>query len=261
MLAKVGGKPKAEIPMYGGSLNIGELMDWIRSLDQYFDYEEVDERKKVKFAVTRLRGHAAIWWDELQTSRTKKGKSKIKLWDKMSQRNRGKSLARGKGTTRPRGQQHQHEAGSSSSRPPQRGKSNRGRFVPRGRGRGRDVRCYTCGEWGHMSWDCPHNKPASQRNANVAEAKPEPPRLMEKEERLEEGESLLLSRTLLRAEPEIGEPTERKNLFRTTCKSKGKCCKVIIDTGSTNNLVFIEMVDKLGLAKTMQPTPYKVSWL
>ena len=83
MLAKVGSKPKMEIPMYEGSLNAEELMDWIRSIDQYFDYEEVEENKRVKFAVTRLKGHAAIWWDEVQTSRTRKGKYKIKQWDKM----------------------------------------------------------------------------------------------------------------------------------------------------------------------------------
>ena len=83
MLAKIGSKPKVEIPMYEGSLNAEKLMDWIRSIDQYFDYEEIEENKRVKFAVTRLKGHAAIWWDELQTSRTRKGKSKIKQWDKM----------------------------------------------------------------------------------------------------------------------------------------------------------------------------------
>ena len=60
MLAKVGSKPKMEIPMYEGSLNAEGLMDWIRSIDQYFDYEEVEENKRVKFAVTRLKGHATI---------------------------------------------------------------------------------------------------------------------------------------------------------------------------------------------------------
>jgi len=73
-----------EIPMYEGSLNTEELIDWINSLDKYFDYEEeTDDKKKVKFVVTRLKGHAAIWWDELQTSRMRKGESKIKQWDKM----------------------------------------------------------------------------------------------------------------------------------------------------------------------------------
>lgn len=33
MLAKVGSKPKMEIPMYEGTLNAKELMDWIRSID------------------------------------------------------------------------------------------------------------------------------------------------------------------------------------------------------------------------------------
>ena len=47
----------------------------------------------------------------------------------------------------------------------------RGRFAPRGRGRVREIRCYTCGEWGHGSWDCPHKKPANQQNVNVVEAK------------------------------------------------------------------------------------------
>ena len=67
-------------------------MDWIRSIDQYFDYEEIEENKRVKFAVTRLKGHTAIWWDELQTSRMRKGKSKIKQWDKMVSKLKAKFL-------------------------------------------------------------------------------------------------------------------------------------------------------------------------
>jgi hypothetical protein len=55
----------------------------ISSLDKYFDYEEIDDEKKVKHAVTRLKGHAALWWDELQADKRRKGKSKIKSWDRM----------------------------------------------------------------------------------------------------------------------------------------------------------------------------------
>jgi hypothetical protein len=33
--------------------------------------------------VTRLKGHATLWWDELQADRRRKGKSKIKSWDRM----------------------------------------------------------------------------------------------------------------------------------------------------------------------------------
>jgi hypothetical protein len=112
-----------------------------------------------------------------------------------------------------------------------------------------------------MSWDCPKNKSTNQRNVNVAEAKEEPNNAVGKEEPLEVGESLMLKRVLVKEEKEISEPTQRKSLFRTVCKSKGKCCKVVIDSGSTNNLVSTEMVEKLGLKKMAHPTPYRVSWL
>ena len=70
--------------MYEGNLNVVELMDWINSLNKYFDFEEIEDKKKVRYAVTRPKGHAAIWWDELQIHREKRGKSKIHSWYKMS---------------------------------------------------------------------------------------------------------------------------------------------------------------------------------
>ena len=36
---------------------------------------------------------------------------------------------------------------------------------------------------------------------------------------------------------------------------------MVIDSGSIDNLVSIEMVEKLGLKRMKHPTPYKVSWL
>jgi hypothetical protein len=37
----------------------------------------------VKHVVTILKGHAVLWWDELQADRRCTGKSKIKSWDRM----------------------------------------------------------------------------------------------------------------------------------------------------------------------------------
>eukprot|EP00253_Pinus_taeda_P009388 PITA_09388 len=36
---------------------------------------------------------------------------------------------------------------------------------------------------------------------------------------------------------------------------------MIIDSGSTDNLVSVDMVEKLGLKRLKHPTPYRVSWL
>ena len=78
---------------------------------------------------------------------------------------------------------------------------------------------------------------------------------------LEEGESLMMKRVLVKTEKKAHEPSQRKSLFKTKCKSQGKCCKMVIENGSTDNLVSTEMLDKLGLKRMKHPTPYKVSWL
>lgn len=74
------------------------------------------------------------------------------------------------------------------------------------------------------------------------------------------GEKLLMRRTLIKV-PTIKEPLQRKYLFKTTCMEQGKVCKVVIDSGSNDNLVAIEIVEKLKLKRIPHPTPYKVSWI
>jgi hypothetical protein len=82
-ISRMSSKTKMDIPVYEGSLDAEELLDWIRALDTYFDYEDIEDDKKVRHAVTKLKGHATLWWDELQADRHSKGKKKIKSWDRM----------------------------------------------------------------------------------------------------------------------------------------------------------------------------------
>ena len=51
----------------------------------------------------------------------------------------------------------------------------------------------------------------------------------------EQGEALLLKKV-------IGESVQRRSLFKTICKTECKCCKLIINSGSNDNLVSGEMV-------------------
>lgn len=78
--------------MYEGNLNLEKLIDWISVMDKYFDYENVDEDKKVEFAVTRLKGHATLWWDNVKVVRRNKGKRRITSWDRMVAKLKGKFL-------------------------------------------------------------------------------------------------------------------------------------------------------------------------
>ena len=50
-------------------------------------------------------------------------------------------------------------------------------------------------------------------------------------------------------------------MFRTRCKSSGKVCNVIVDSGSMDNLVAKEMVQKLGLKRVRRHYPYRIGWL
>jgi hypothetical protein len=93
-IARMSSKTKMDIPAYEGSLDAEELLDWIRALDTYFDYEDIEEDKKVRHVVTKLKGHAALWWDELQADRHSKGKQKIKSWDRMIAKMKAKFIPR-----------------------------------------------------------------------------------------------------------------------------------------------------------------------
>jgi hypothetical protein len=186
-----------------------------------------------------------------------------KLARKKSQQSRGRILTRGKRIAHdkaqnPKGENqkpHSHSERGGSSRGRQSGGRN---YFPRGRGRGigGEVRCNSCGNTGHMSWECPERKKEGGEDhileswkRNV-EAKGE-----------EYGIYLMMKKVLLNPESEVENPMQRNSLFRTACKTKDGVCKVIIDSGSTDNLVSIEMVENLEMETTAHPSLYKVLWL
>ena len=53
----------------------------------------------------------------------------------------------------------------------------------------------------------------------------------------------MMNKVLLKLEKEQEEICQRKSLFKTTCKLQGKRCKMVIDSGSTINLISTEMVE------------------
>jgi hypothetical protein len=78
-------------------------------------------------------------------------------------------------------------------------------------------------------------------------------------EAIEGGQKLMMRKFLLKPEKEIEDLVQRTKLFRTACKTKDKVCKMIIDSGSTDNFASTEMVEKLGLETTTHQIPYKFS--
>ena len=71
----------------------------------------------------------------------------------------------------------------------------------------------------------------------------------------------MFKRVFIKSEKKVNEPSQRKSLFKIRCKSQGKCCKMVIDSCGTYNLVPTEMVENPRLKRMNHPTRYKVSWL
>ena len=61
-------------------------------MEKFFNYKETEDEKKVKFAVSKLKGHAALWWDGVQVERKRLGKQPIKNWSRMVTKLKGKFL-------------------------------------------------------------------------------------------------------------------------------------------------------------------------
>ena len=51
---------KIEVSEYAGNLKPEELIDWLNSMETFFEWKSMIEEKKVKFACTKLKGHAMI---------------------------------------------------------------------------------------------------------------------------------------------------------------------------------------------------------
>lgn len=41
------------------------MLDWIFDMENLFEYENTLDNRKVKIVVTRLKGHASLWWEHL----------------------------------------------------------------------------------------------------------------------------------------------------------------------------------------------------
>ena len=72
-----------EVVLYDGKLDPNVVLNWISNMEKFFEYENTPDNRKVKIVVTRLKGHASLWWENLQTDRQRRGKEKIKTWPKM----------------------------------------------------------------------------------------------------------------------------------------------------------------------------------
>ncbi|XP_022875589.1 uncharacterized protein LOC111394033 [Olea europaea var. sylvestris] len=133
------------------------------------------------------------------------------------------------------------------------------------------IKCFRCDEQGHRATDC--RKPAGQKNKNLLIEEDMIEEFGEVGEPMyDEGvdedvlygdgqETLVVRKSLLTPKGDSGDDWLRTNIFHTTCTVADKVCKLIIDSGSCENVVSEEVIEKLQLKMDCHPKPYKLSWL
>jgi hypothetical protein len=180
-------------------------------------------------------------------------KAEEKMSRKQGQRGQGRGQPRGKTVVQDRNQKPKEEWKKPQPQTERGGSSQRGKYAKqrgqytnnntfscargRGRGKGGVVKCFTCGKNGHKSYECPDKKKEGGET-HIVEAQ----RWNVEAEDVEGGRSLVMRKVLLMPVSEAENPVQRNSLFRTACKTKDRVCKVIVDSGSIDNLVSMEMV-------------------
>ena len=76
---------RVELPEFKGKFDPDEFPEWLSIVERIFEIQEVDEARKCKLVILRLKGYASsAWWGNIEaSSRVRNGKEKIRDWDKM----------------------------------------------------------------------------------------------------------------------------------------------------------------------------------
>ena len=73
---------KVEIPEFHGGSR-GDVLDWMVSVEEVLEFKQVPEDRWVPLVAMRFRGHAASWWKQIKTTRTRTGRAPIQTWEKL----------------------------------------------------------------------------------------------------------------------------------------------------------------------------------
>lgn len=142
-------------------------------------------------------------------------------------------------------------------------------------GRTRDVRCFRCQGFGHMIRDCPNKRALIIRDNgeySSASDSDEPSHTMNATIHVDHEavhaspsdadkfESLVAQR-VLSTQVVPPEKNQRHTLFHTKGVVQERSIRIIIDSGSCNNLASTVLVEKLSLPTHTHPHPYHIQWL
>jgi hypothetical protein len=142
-------------------------------------------------------------------------------------------------------------------------------------GRTRDIQCHRCKGFGHVIRDCPSKRillirdngeysSASDSEATehvlLATDHAAPAEVHVNPGDADRYASLVVQR-VLSTQVALPEKNQRHTLFHTKGVVHERSIRIIIDSGSCNNLASTMLVEKLSLPTRKHPNPYHIQWL
>lgn len=120
-----------------------------------------------------------------------------------------------------------------------------------------DITCFKCREKGHRSSECPQRKFTGYTHPEGDDDDDDQQEFSIEEVGDEDGgEPVLVVRRLL-----YTHASQRQQIFEGKCTVAGKIFRMIIDSGSCENLVSQQLVDLLKLQTRPHPHPYGLGWI
>ncbi|XP_024038267.1 uncharacterized protein LOC112097314 [Citrus clementina] len=331
---------RIDIPEFQGSGRPEELLDWINTIEEVFEYKEVPENKLVSLAATRFRGRAAAWWQQTKLTRIRQGKKKIDSWEKFKKHLRGAFLPHNYAKLLYQQLQNLRQGNRSvddyttefhwlvaRNDLTETEEQQVSRYIGGLRSQFQDqlnlLDPYSVSEAHQQALQL--EKQSSRRtndssfrgarsvvrdNSNPTSqfrnfTPPNPPNKTSKpseigqssktqssgteesedyqEEETEEfaveptfdsigsaqsveehgdsGPMLIVNRAFFTPKGQDKDKWLPQNIFQTTCTIRGKVCRMVIDSGSCENVILEEAITKLNLKTEPHQTPYKLTWL
>ena len=74
---------KFDPPEFKGNLNPEVFLEWMQSIERFFEIKKYSDYKAFKIAILKLKKYASLWYENLKRQRSRDGKSRIKTWSKL----------------------------------------------------------------------------------------------------------------------------------------------------------------------------------
>ncbi|XP_074303261.1 uncharacterized protein LOC141637713 [Silene latifolia] len=75
-----------ELPEFVGGTDPEEYFEWERQMERMFDFKDIDDEKRCKYAILKLRKNASLWYESLKAARAREGKEKLASWESLKRK-------------------------------------------------------------------------------------------------------------------------------------------------------------------------------